>query len=211
MKRLGKVLEGARKGEDRYRSICASAILLLILTGCRCSEIMTAQWRDISGKRLRLRDSKTGPRTVWLGPEARRIIDELPRWKGIPHLFWNPVCARPTRYPGLAWQSFQSEAGLSGVRLHDLRHTYASQAAMGAETLPMIARLLGHANVKSTARYAHHDDAHVLEAVQRIGDVVAQMIGCQAATEACFLQTGARDRTRDSAQIRGLGLSDMRP
>ena len=68
------------------------------------------------------------------------------------------------------------EAGLTDVRLHDLRHTFASHAAMTAETLPMIGKLLGHATVKSTARYAHLDDAHLSEAVNELGEIIERMM-----------------------------------
>jgi integrase len=71
------------------------------------------------------------------------------------------------------WRRLRDEAGLPGVRIHDLRHTFASHAAMNKETLPMIGRLLGHANVQTTARYAHLDDVHLFEAVQQIGDIVS--------------------------------------
>lgn len=181
--RLGRVLDSARQGVDPYRSICASAVLLLVLTGCRSSEIMNAEWQDIRCNRLRLRDSKTGPRTVWLGADARKIIDELPRFKGVPYLFWNPLYAKHIRTPFDAWCRFRDEAGLPGVRLHDLRHSFASHAAMNAETLPMISRLLGHAFIGSTARYAHHDDAHLLDAAQKIGNMIDDMMTCGVAGE----------------------------
>ena len=74
------------------------------------------------------------------------------------------------------WRRLRDEAGLAGVRIHDLRHTFASHAAMNKETLPMIGRLLGHGNVQTTARYAHLDDSHLLEAVQKIGSTVAALL-----------------------------------
>ena len=68
------------------------------------------------------------------------------------------------------------EAGVADVRLHDLRHTFASHAAMTAETLPMIGKLLGHATVQSTARYAHLDDAYLFDAVSKLGDIIEKMM-----------------------------------
>lgn len=62
------------------------------------------------------------------------------------------------------------------MRIHDLRHTFASHAAMNKETLPMIGRLLGHANNQSTAHYAHLDDEHLLDAAQQIGDAIERMM-----------------------------------
>lgn len=69
-----------------------------------------------------------------------------------------------------------AKARLPNVRIHDLRHTFASHAAMNKETLPMIGRLLGHANHQSTARYAHLDDEHLLDATQQIGDAIGRMM-----------------------------------
>lgn len=87
--RLGNVLANLRASDNlTIRSGCA-VIALLLLTGCRYREILTVQWQDVMGNRLLLRDSKTGPRTVWLGSAAREVIDSLPRHPKIPWLFWN--------------------------------------------------------------------------------------------------------------------------
>jgi integrase len=75
------------------------------------------------------------------------------------------------------WREIRTEAALRGMRLHDLRHTFASHAAMNKETLPMIGRLLGHANPKSTARYAHLDNDHVLDAAEQIGAAIETLLG----------------------------------
>lgn len=74
------------------------------------------------------------------------------------------------------WHDLRDRAGLPKVRLHDLRHTFASHAAMNKETLPMIGRLLGHRNHQSTARYAHLDDEHVLDAAEQIGAAIDRMM-----------------------------------
>jgi len=76
------------------------------------------------------------------------------------------------------WETIMDRAELGKVRIHDLRHTFASHAAMNKETLPMIGRLLGHANHQSTARYAHLDDEHLLDAAQQVGDAVERLL-CQ--------------------------------
>lgn len=130
----------------------------------------------MKGLRLQLRDSKTGPRTVWLGTAAREVIDELPRQPGIRWLFWNYRYRRPIRGLRACWLALLCRADLGKLRIHDLRHTFASHGAMNKETLPMIGRLLGHANYKSTARYANLDDAHLLDAAQQVGDAVERLI-----------------------------------
>ena len=176
LKRLGATLAEVRGGEDQVRSAAATAITLLVLTGCRHSEIVDLQWADVRGNRLKLRDSKTGPRTVWLGDEARTLIDTLPRLKHVPWLFWNVRFARHLTGVAHYWYEIREQAKLPDLRLHDLRHTFASHAAMNKETLPMIGRLLGHKNPLSTARYAHLDDEHVLDAAQQIGDAIERMM-----------------------------------
>ena len=157
------------------RSGCA-VVTLLLLTGCRYREILTLQWRDVKGNRLLLRDSKTGPRTVWLGSAAREVIDSLPPDPKIPWLFWNYQYRRPISCIRHLWETILERANLGKLRLHDLRHTFASHAAMSKETLPMIGRLLGHANHQSTARYAHLDDEHLLDAAQQVGDTVQRLL-----------------------------------
>lgn len=124
-----------------------------------------------------LRDCKTAPRTVWLGSTAREVIDSLPRHPKIPWLFWNYQHRRPIGCIQHLWRRILQRANLGKLRIHDLRHTFASHAAMSKETLPMIGRLLGHANHQSTARCAHLDDEHLLDAAQQIGDAVERLIG----------------------------------
>lgn len=174
--RLGTVLESYRAGADQPRSAVASALLLLILTGCRRGEVLGLQWQDMRGNRLKLRYGKTGPRTVWLGDEARAVIDALPRRKNNPWVFWNERFRRRFQAIDHYWDEMRGEAGLNKVRVHDLRHTFASHAAMSKETLPMIGRLLGHASPGSTARYAHLDDEHVLDAAEQVGTTIERMM-----------------------------------
>lgn len=174
--RLGAELAKLRTSDDKTQQCVGAAITLLLLTGCRYQEIMTLQWSDLKGRRLSLQDSKTGPRTVWLGKEARDVIDAIPRVSGNPWMFWNFTHERRMRCVRGTWRPLTARIGLEGVRIHDLRHTFASHAAMQKETLPMIARLLGHASPKSTSRYAHLNDGHLLGAAQQIGDAVERLV-----------------------------------
>ena len=170
--RLGKALDERRNGYPLY---CA-VIHLLMLTGCRKSEITGLAWSEVKGRRLLLTDSKTGPRTVWLGDAAWTILQCLPRSRAHPEVFWNPKTRRPIDID-FFWREIREEAQLREVRLHDLRHSFASHAAARSETLPMIGKLLGHRHVTTTARYAHLDDGPVIEAGQRIGDLIEEMMG----------------------------------
>ncbi len=176
LRRLGEVLEEDQSVEGSLRSTVAAAVTLLLLTGCRASEMAGLQWPDIRGNRLKLRDSKTGPRTVWLGDDARAVLDVLPRSRSIPWVFWNSKRREPLTKLSNYWPSIRDRAGLSSVRLHDLRHTFASHAAMSNETLSMIGRLLGHRSLSATSRYAHLGDEHVSDAAQQIGSAVEQFM-----------------------------------
>ena len=174
--RLGDVLAEWRQADDVMQRLTASATTLLLLTGCRRGEILGLHWGDIKGRRIKLRQAKTGPRTVWLGAEAQALLQNLPRHKGIEWVFWNPGAQKPIKVYDAHWRLMQAQAGLSGVRLHDLRHTFASHAAMNKEALPMIGKLLGHRQVQSTSRYAHLDDGHIFEAAETVGAAVARMM-----------------------------------
>ena len=169
--RLHEVLDGY---EPRRPSCKAQVdiIRLLLLTGCRTGEILKLRWREVDGDTLELEDSKTGPRQVLLSPEARAIIERQPR-SGSPWVFPSPVNPARARFDLSLWKKVWKLAGIEDVRLHDLRHTFASQAAMQGIPLPVVARLLGHAQVQMTLRYAHVSDRDVEAAAERIGGVMA--------------------------------------
>ena len=157
-------------------------IRLLILTGCRKSEVVRLRRGEVVGTNLRLRDSKTGPRTVFLNSEARAIIER--RMKGrTEYLFPSPKDAgRPLGKELCLWYVIRKEADIEDVRLHDLRHTYASQAVMQGTPLPVVARLLGHSQTTMTLRYAHTGDRETEAAAERIGGVIAGLLGTLAST-----------------------------
>ena len=163
---------------DRYESERPSGkaqmdiIRLLLLTGCRTGEILKLRWREVDGDTLQLEDSKTGPRQVLLSPEARAIIERQPR-SGSPWVFPSLVNPARARVDLSLWKKVRKLAGIEDVRLHDLRHTFASQAAMQGIPLPVVARLLGHGQVQMTLRYAHVSDRDVEAAAERIGGVMA--------------------------------------
>ena len=144
-----------QEGIELPSSIAAAR--LLMLTGCRLGEIMTCKWEhvDIPGKALRLPDSKTGAKVVHLGQPAVDVLEKIERVEGNP---WVIVGTKPgARLSDLQpfWQRVRARAGLKDVRIHDLRHTFASTAVASGQGLPMIGKLLGHTQVQTTARYAH--------------------------------------------------------
>ena len=128
-----------------------------MLTGCRRNEIITLRWDDVdrTARELRLRDSKTGARRVPLTPVAEAMLDGIPRVAGNP---WVIVGQKPGAHLSNIepiWIRVRARAGLEDVRIHDLRHSYASRALALGEGLPMIGKLLGHRKIGTTARYAH--------------------------------------------------------
>lgn len=170
MARLGGAL--ARHRADRPNEV--AVITLLALTGCRRSEILNLTWGEVQGRKLKLTDSKTGPRIVWLGQEARVVLEGFTRGKKDERVFNFEML--PTSAIDGFWRKLRTEVGLEDVRLHDLRHNYASLAARSSETLPMIGNLLGHRDVRTTARYSHLDDTNILAAADAVGAVIERSI-----------------------------------
>ncbi len=168
IRRLSAVL---RRHEGRSPRQVA-VVRLLLLTGCRRSEILTLRWSDYREGHLFLRDSKTGPRTVWLSSPARTVMDSLER-RG-PWVFPMPCAAGPRSSTWLDefWRAARAEAGLADVRLHDLRHTHASIALRQGESVLAIGRLLGHARPETTLKYTHPADAMVIDAAETVGAVL---------------------------------------
>ena len=152
-----------------------AAIRLLALTGCRRSEVLNLRWRDIGADAINLADSETGPRPVPLGKAARAHIDALPGARD-PDGFVFPRYAEARRQSSLiaCWRTVCADAKLGRLRLHDLRHTAASQAVMAGEHLPLVGEPLGHRRHRTTAGYAHLADAHVVEAAEKVGAVIAE-------------------------------------
>ena len=172
--RLGQVLDDVET-EGGASQAAVAAIRLLMLTGCRKSEILTLRWEHVAldAAELRLRDSKTGARVVSLPPSAVRLLTGLPREPGNPWVI-------PGRYPGThlremadAWNVIRTRASLDDVRIHDLRHSFASRALALGESLPMIGKLLGHSQVETTARYAHLARDSLHESAARIAERLA--------------------------------------
>ena len=122
-----------------------------------------------------LSDSKTGARTVSLSPEAAALLAGIPRVPGNPFVIAGRT-GQHVRNLDHPWQKVRARAGLRDVRLHDLRHSFASRALALGETLPAIGRLLGHSRVETTARYAHLADASVRQVAIRISDSIADDI-----------------------------------
>ncbi len=172
--RLHRVLDRQTRKSGRQQ---ADIIRLLLLTGCRKGEIVRLRWSAVQDDMLVLADSKTGPRTVPLNTQARRILERQPRGAS-SFVFPSPRdLARPRGLNLPLWYLVRREAGIEDVRLHDLRHTLASHAVMNGVPVPVVSRLLGHGNVSMTLRYAHLGDRDIEAAAERIGEAMARIMG----------------------------------
>ena len=172
LERLGAVLDG-REEEAPWP---VAAIRLLTLTGARLSEIVNLRWEEIGdsgsdGASARIEDSKTGPRTIWLGPEAADILAALPRPEGAVRVFPENLTSSSLY---TFWVSVRNEADLPGVRIHDCRHTWASQGIMNGVGLTTVGRMLGHKKRENTAIYAHLDDSTLQDAAAQVAREIAR-------------------------------------
>jgi integrase len=157
--RLGDALTTAEQEGENPSAI--AAIRLLMLTGCRRGEILSLQWKhvDLEHGCLRLPDSKTGAKVVPLGEIVVQLLASLPRLQDNPHVL--PGARDGGHLIGLhkAWRRVQATAKLEGLRIHDLRHSFASVAVANGESLFLVGRVLGHKQARTTQIYAHvHDD-----------------------------------------------------
>jgi integrase len=149
-------LADALKVSDRSPYVIA-AIKLLTLTGARLTEILGLKWEWINFERgeARLPDSKTGAKTLHLPAPALAVLANLPRVEGNPYVIVGNVAGARLVNLEKPWRAIRKAAGLHDVRLHDLRHAFASVAACSGMGLPIIGKLLGHTQAATTHRYAH--------------------------------------------------------
>ena len=171
---LGHTLRKAERSGKEMPSVI-TAIRLLLLTGARVNEILTLKWNyvDIERRCLRLPDSKTGAKVIALGAPALEVLQAVEHQQGNPY-----VC--PGAKPGhhlvgirKAWHRLRLKAGLPDVRLHDLRHSFASTAAASGLGLPIVGSLLGHANQSTTMKYVHFSVGIVNEAADRVAGLIS--------------------------------------
>ncbi|MGE4172610.1 MAG: tyrosine-type recombinase/integrase [Methylocystis sp.] len=152
-----------------------AAIRLLILTGARLREILDARWSQVDLERgvIFLADSKTGKKPIYLSAAAQAVLASLPRIEGNPHIIAGAKEGAPRADLKKPWAAVKRAAGLEGVRLHDLRHSFASFGAGASLGLPIIGKLLGHSQAATTHRYAHLDADPLRRAVDTIGATIS--------------------------------------
>lgn len=170
--KIGAALSAAERAGANPAAI--AIIRLLAFTGARKSEIVGLKWTevDIEHGYLRLGDSKTGAKVIPIGAPAREVLTRLSVMEGNPYVF--PAATGDRHFQGLekVWRNVRSAAGFPNLRLHDLRHSFASVGLARGDALPIIGAILGHADVKTTSRYAHLADDPVKTAADEISRAV---------------------------------------
>jgi integrase len=179
--RLGTALDELISEESLWPE-AAAAIRLLLLTGARLNEILTARWEwvDADRRTIELPDSKTGKKTIFLSTAAVQVLNELKRQRRDPEspfLLPGRSKGKPLNNLAKSWRRVCERAEIRGARLHDLRHTAASVAVARGGSLPIIGRLLGHRNPQTTQRYAHVDVDPALAIADEIGDAIGGALG----------------------------------
>ncbi len=177
-RRLGAALRDA-ESEGFASSTAIAAIRLLMLTGCRSGEIKSLKWEHVNleAGELRLPESKTGAKVVHLGDPAIAVLRGIARREGSPWVLPGLKPDGHITYLHDAWRRILERAGIDDLRIHDLRHSFASGGLLVGEGLPMIGKLLGHTKVQTTQRYAHLANDPVKAAANRIASRIAEVAG----------------------------------
>ncbi|MGZ2411751.1 integrase [Sphingomonas sp. F9_3S_D5_B_2] len=184
LQRVGQVLAEMEAERVEMPSAIA-AVRLLMLTGCRLNEVLRLKWKHVLVRdgELRLPDSKTGKKSVQLGDAALAVLRGIPPVPGNQWVITGRGDGAHLTDLQPFWQRVRARAGLNGVRIHDLRHTYASVAAGAGMSLSMIGRLLGHTQVQTTARYAHLAQGTVKDAANNISQLIAKSLVSEMADQ----------------------------
>lgn len=177
--RLGDVLGNLLRRGEITRYVFA-AFYLLLLTGCRLGEVQRLKWEYVTRTHLELPDSKTGRRRIPLPRAARDLLETLNRRDGNPYVILGDHGTGYYNDLQKPWRKIRARAELEDVRVHDLRHTYASVAVMNGIDPFMLKEILGHKNLSTTLRYAHLSDDAVQKAAGQIANRLAATLGSVA-------------------------------
>jgi integrase len=169
--------------EENRRTVAdpfaVAAIRLLIFTGARLREILHARWQDVDLERgiIYLQDSKTGKKPLYVSAAAMDVLAKLSQVEGNPYVIPGDREGAPRVDLKRPWASITKAAKLDGLRLHDLRHSFASVGAGASMGLPIIGRLLGHSQPQTTARYSHLHADPLRRAADTIGATISAAMG----------------------------------
>lgn len=164
---------------EETNPIAVQAIRLLIYTGARHGEVVGLRWEWVQPPRLMLPDSKTGAKIVYLNRQAQAVLDAMPNRADTGLVFPSVRGDKPIALSPV-WLEMRRHAALPDVRLHDLRHSFASIAIADGISLVVIGKLLGHALAETTERYAHLADEAIADAAKRISGSLARHLGLAA-------------------------------
>ncbi|WP_089958068.1 site-specific integrase [Limnohabitans sp. 2KL-3] len=148
---------------------------LMLMFGCRKRELLDAQWNDFDlvRRNWHIPMSKNGkPRNIPISLKALELLEKLPRWPGCTYVVPNPSTKKPFANLFHSWNKARQRAGLGNVRVHDLRHTFASNLVNSGQSIYVVSKLLGHSQIKTTTRYSHLSDATLLSAVDSAANAV---------------------------------------
>lgn len=188
LERIGLAIREAEAGQARdprepgklagISVYAAAALRLLMYTGCRMNEILTLRWEQFDSERglLLLPDSKTGRKTIVLNRPAMAELEMIPRQMNNPFVICGKKSGAYLTDIDRPWRIVCAHAGIDGVRLHDLRHTFASVGAGASLGLPIVGKLLGHSQASTTARYAHLDADPLRQASELIAGRIAASV-----------------------------------
>ncbi len=177
---LGQALADADRTSTEAWQVTAT-VRLLILTGARLSEICELAWNqvDLDAGLIRMPETKTGSRVIYVTAPVAEVLDGLPRSEDIPWVV--PGIKEPSNPLSIAtvehgWRRIKKQADIPDVRLHDLRHSHASVAASAGLSLPIIGKILGHNTPTTTARYAHLTDDPVRRAAEAVSGTISAVM-----------------------------------
>ncbi|PLX33600.1 MAG: integrase [Hyphomicrobiales bacterium] len=178
--RLGEILNRL-KDTDQENPYAIAAIRLLIFTGARLGEILNLKWEhvDLEKEVLNLPDSKTGKKSIFLSPPAVEVLRNLPKLKNNPFVIVGGKEGKNLINLQKPWNRIRKLCGLEDVRIHDLRHSFASIAVASGMSLPVIGKLMGHKKSVTTERYAHLASGTLQTANKEIGKQLSDILSWQ--------------------------------
>jgi len=174
LKRLWETLDECEKDGSKRKSAC-NAYRLLILTGCRLGEIQTLKWDDIKEDGIYLPDSKTGAKKVYIGQAVHDTLAKIKRTPDNPYVIPGTVEGQHLKDLQRPWRRIREKSELGDLRIHDLRHSFASFGLASGLSLAEIGKLLGHSQVQTTARYAHLADVTAIEAANHASGEISNI------------------------------------